>query len=145
MPKTSANKKRLRNHAKNCLEPAKKRQMTEGTKITRSKLIEWKNGMNNHSGRTRSSWENCLIIQEICYYMLNGENDTDVYEILVDIHGGHRETYHTIWSNWINNHSTDLLSNQSRGRPSLNNDIVDDISPDKEEKIAKFIFDNTIA
>jgi hypothetical protein len=145
MPKLSANKKRLINHANNTLKNAKKQRISEGIKVTTSQLIEWKTSLNNHSGRTRSSWENCLIIQEICYYMLNGKTNNEIYNILVDIHGGRIDTYKNIWSTWINDSSTDLLSNQNRGRPPFDNELIDNISPDKEEKIAKFIFDNTIA
>jgi hypothetical protein len=145
MPRVSQSKKRLISHASNCLRQAKKQRITENRTVTSQQLIEWKNNLNNKSGRTRSSWENCLIIQEICYYMLNGKNDSQIFDLLVDIHGGHPYTYQNIWSNWINNNSVDIASTQTRGRPSCINEIINDISPDKEEKIAKFIFNNTIA
>ena len=76
--------------------------------------------------------------------MLQGKSDNEIYNILVDIHGGRSDTYQAIWSNWIYNKSTYLSSNQLRGRLASNNEIADNISPEQEKKISKFMFDNTI-
>ena len=68
MPRTSNLSKKRSICAYNNLPDSKSRRFIENKQLTNEKLLEWKMALVNNNGRVRASWENCLIIQEICYY-----------------------------------------------------------------------------
>jgi len=104
--KSNISKKRSISASKN-LPEAKKRRFIENQQLTNEKLLEWKKALANNNGRVRTSWENCLIIQEICYYLIKNKSESEIMKLLVDIHGGRMENYLKIWHNWINDNTTE--------------------------------------
>ena len=101
----------------------------------------------NPEGRTRPEGENKLIIQALCYWRLEGLNQTQSIKKVREMFGGSNTTHLKLWKNWEKTGEVEYET-EKRGRKET---VIWDIceAEDKSDKelaqlLAEFAFDRTI-